>query len=808
MRTFLKYVVMALAVCAMVACNEEPEPQPQPKPEPTPTPTTRTVEVEATFVATTKASLLDNMEFDWEPQNCSLVLLTNDAKQVESKSVAVENGVALFTFDIPYETTSARAFFAPTTLTPTQMQARVAHSVTLNSAGSTNGLALTLMGKESLPLALAGAKSAAVQEEVLKATANLRLATSLARYMIYSSEESFVGENILSVTLEANAPIAGTLLHDLAKNTYAVSTSEVPSQSVVATLHTPYEVGADKDAARGIFMELLPARSTGAKVVVRTDVAKYTFDYAKQEISFECGDVHTHYFDLKNATSRIENGTQVVTYNTANLLPSLSMSALGGEQDMGYYLASVDGVEDTTNYSADYYTQISFEAVDASGAVAEWVSGRIINNNHPILTISKNESTEGRTATVKLVYTPSNKEFAIENPVIATIEVAQNGATATHSLSYRWFGEGEIVVAGGGFSGVKGLGYFLAYLDGSTTAVPDAEAIEPFFKTVEVTSDADWCQVNVVGANFNNLELSAIDANPSTTEERVATITATFVGDSETYIMTPDNTAFTLRVVQQPSKAAGEKSELYYTTLNLSTSLMVVANGIGERDLGYFFAMVDGSQTDDGGSKWFASLELESSDSWIAARIGGNHIYLTVEPSAENIWRKGTVTLTYPESDTEVEIVGGNPVIVIDIIQMPAASEAPVAVYTFGNDPNNISMKREVSIGAAGVENIGIHWLSVYKVIDGAVDGTRDNTFGDEAHAMTYSYVDAEGNSIDWLSASVGGDWLNYSAAVNTSGKARVGYIYVHPATGSGQAYEGYNIPNPCLVVKVTQSAE
>lgn len=806
MRIFLKHVVMALAVCAMAACNEEPEPQPQPKPEPTPTPTTRTVEVEAIFVATTKAYISDAMEIDWQAQNCKLSLVTNEGVIVISKSVVAEEGVATFSFDIPYATESADAYFCANELTAAAMKANVEAVATQAAVGSTNGLALTLMGKESLPLALAGAKSAAVQEEVLKATANLGLATSLARYMIYSSEESFVGENVLSVTLEAPVPINGSLVYNLTEGTSSLAQSGVaPSQ---VTLHTPYAVGADKDAARGIFMELLPAKSTGAKVVVRTDVAKYTFDYAEQEISFECGVVHTHYFDLKNATSRIENGTQVVTYNTANLLPSLSMSALGGEQDMGYYLASVDGVEDTTNYTADYYTQISFEALDASGAVAEWVSGRIINNNHPILTIAKNESSEGRTATVRLVYTPSNKEFAVENPVIATIEVAQNGATATHSLSYRWFGEGEIVVAGGGFSGVKGLGYFLAYLDGSTTAVPDAEAIEPFFKTVEVTSDADWCQVNVVGANFNNLQLEAIDANPSTTEERVATITATFVGDSETYIMTPDNTAFTLRVVQQPSKAAGEKSELYYTTLNLSTSLMVVANGIGERDLGYFFAMVDGSQTDDGGSKWFASLELESSDSWIAARIGGNHIYLTVEPSAENIWRKGTVTLTYPESDTEVEIVGGNPVIVIDIIQMPAASEAPVAVYTFGNDPNNISMKREVSIGAAGVENIGIHWLSVYKVIDGAVDGTRDNTFGDEAHAMTYSYVDAEGNSIDWLSASVGGDWLNYSAAANTSGKTRVGYIYVHPATGSGQAYEGYDIPNPCLVVKVTQSAE
>lgn len=798
MKKFLKFGALALLTLFMAACEETPEPQPQPKPEPEPTPTTRPLEVEAIFSATSKASLSDAMEFDWEPQNCSLVLLTNDAKQVESKSVSVENGVARFSFDIPYETTSARAFFAPNTLTPTQLQVKVAHSVTLNAAGSTQGLALSLVDTEPMltPVSAPGA------------TVNMALATSLARYVVYSSEEALVGEKVLSVTLEANAPLAGTLLYDLAKNTYAVSTSETPSQSVVATLHAPYEVGADKDTAKGIFMELLPAKSAGAKVVVKTDVAKYTFDYGEQELTFECGAVHTHYFDLKNATSRLENGTKVVTYNIANLITVLSMSALGGEQDMGYYLASVDGVEDTTNYTADYYANISFEIEGADGAAADWVSGKIVNNNHPVLTIAKNDSTEGRTATVKLLYTPSTKEYAIENPVIATIEVAQNGATATHSLTYQWFGDAVVTIPGGGLGGVKGLGYFLAYLDGSATAVADAEAIEPFFKTVEVTTNADWCVVNVVGGNFNNLELVAIEPNPSTTEERRATITATFKGDTDTYIMTPDNTAFTVEVVQQPSKAAGERSELYYTTANLSTSLVVTPAGVTERDLGYFFAMVDGSQTDDGGSKWFASLVVESNVSWLTARIGGNHVYLTADSSAEADWRKGVVTLSYPESDSEVEIVGGNPVVTIEVTQMPASSDAPVAVYTFGNDPNNLNMRQNMTVGAGGCTNAGVTWMSVYKVVDGVVDGTRDNTFGDDAHAMTYTYVDAEGNSIDWLSASVGGDWLNYSAAENASGKSRVGYIHVHPATAAGQVYEGYNIPDPCLVVKVTQSAE
>lgn len=89
MKNLLKLGAVALLTLFMAACEETPEPQPQPKPEPEPTPTIRPLEVEAIFSATSKASLSDAMEFDWEPQNCKLVLLTNEAQQVESKSVEV-----------------------------------------------------------------------------------------------------------------------------------------------------------------------------------------------------------------------------------------------------------------------------------------------------------------------------------------------------------------------------------------------------------------------------------------------------------------------------------------------------------------------------------------------------------------------------------------------------------------------------------------------------------------------------------------------------------------------------------------------
>ena len=804
MKRLFKFGVIALAVVAMFACeNPQPEPQPEPKPEPEepaepsePAPTTRALDVVACFSATSKATLNDALEIDWAvATNPSLVLLTDKGAKVTSKGVTVEEGDALFSFDIPCETSSVKAYLAPAELTATSMSVSIEALATQNVAGSTEGLALNFATPESV----------AVAEEATEVVATLALTSSVARYMVYSSNEELVGESVLSVTLNAESDVCGTLVYNLAEGTTSLTAGAKSAKTVLAT---PYVVGAEKDSAMGVYMEFAPTTAEGAVVVVKTDVATYNFEFGDEALEFSLGAVHTHYFDLKNATSRLENSAHIVSYNTANLLPALSMNALGGEQDMGYFLASVDGVEDTTNYTAEYYTQISFEIVGTSGEAVDWLSGSIVNNNHPVLSVAKNESFEGRTATVRLIYTPSNpKEYSVENPVIATIEVAQNGATATHSLAYQWFGDSVINVVGEGFSGVKGLGYFLAYIDGSTTAVSDAEALEPFFKSVSVSSDADWCVAAIVGGNFNNIQLEAIEANPSTTEQRVATITATFNGDRNTYLMTPDYTAFTIQVVQQPSRAEGVKSQLYYTTNYLTTSLVISSSGItSEKDLGYFFAMVDGIQTDDGGSKWFASLEMVCDAEWVSAQIRGNHIYLTAEPSSVADWRKAKIMISYPESDSDVAVIGGNPVVTIEITQLPAASEAPAAVYTFGNDTNNISLQRDMTVDAGGCTNKGVTWMSVYKIINGEVDGTRDNSFSDEAHAMTYSYVDGEGRSIDWLSASVGGDWLNYSAAENTSGESRVGYIYVHPATKAGQVYEGYNILDPCLVVKVTQS--
>lgn len=792
MKKSFRLLAFALAALSFVACgNDDQEPPVEEKP--TPEEEVRTIEIGAWIDVTTRAALTDQIAMNWEGAQELFSVIDENGKQLTIKSLSATDGV-LLTVEVPKESTALKVLYAPSVLTPSSMQSTISAEATQLAAGSSEGIAITLMSPEWL----------SVEGDAKRVDAPLELASSMLRFMVYSSESAFVDENILSVSLDADdsATLHGSLVFDLKDNGYklngGVSFSKV-------SLATPYQIGAEKDTTKGVFMELAPAVSQGVKYVVATDVAKYTFEVT-DEVEFQMGTIHTAYFDLKNATSRLENDAQVVTYDTTYLTTSLQMSAMGGVQDMGYYLASVNGVQDTANYEADYYTQITFASRDAEGAAVDWVSCEIQNFNHPVLTIAKNASTEGRSCEVDIIYTPSSKIYAIENPVIATIAIAQNGATATHSLTYQWFGDQVVTIPGAGLSGVKGLGYFLAYLDGSPTAVADAEAIEPFFKTVEVVSDAEWCTATVVGGNFNNIQLENIEANPSTTEERTATITATFKGDTDTYIMTPDNTAFTIKVVQQPSKAAGVKSELYYTTANLSLAPVVSPAGVTEKDLGYFFAMVDGSQTDDGGSKYFATLEVASSASWLTARIGGNHLYITAEPSTEG-WRKGVISISYPESDQEVSVVGGNPVVSVEVTQMPASTSGNTAVYTFGNDPNNIVLRKDMTVGKGGCQNTGVTWMSVYKIVDGQVNPTRDNTFGDEAHAMTYSYVDDNGSAIDWLSASVGGgDWLNYSAAENTSGAQRVGYILVHPATAPGQAYEGYDILDPCLVVKVIQS--
>ena len=241
MKRLFKLGVIALAAVAMFACeNPQPEPQPEPKPEPEepaepsePAPTTRALDVVACFSATSKATLNDALEIDWAvATNPSLVLLTDKGAKVTSKSVTVEEGDALFSFDIPCETSSVKAYLAPTELTATSMSVSIEALATQNVAGTTEGLSLNFATPESV----------AVAEEATEVVAPLALTSSVARYMVYSSNEELVGESVLSVTLNAESDVCGTLVYNLAEGTTSLTAGAKSAKTVLAT---PYiEVSA------------------------------------------------------------------------------------------------------------------------------------------------------------------------------------------------------------------------------------------------------------------------------------------------------------------------------------------------------------------------------------------------------------------------------------------------------------------------------------------------------------------------------------------------------------------------------------
>ena len=99
-----------------------------------------------------------------------------------------------------------------------------------------------------------------------------------------------------------------------------------------------------------------------------------------------------------------------------------------------------------------------------------------------------------------------------ENP-FATVKITQAGTSTTYSLSYTWFGQTEFTLEGDGDE--VDLGYYLAYLDGSSDFVPDST--EEIYGVVEyeVESSEEWLTVRTTGNNHpTGLAISTIATSP------------------------------------------------------------------------------------------------------------------------------------------------------------------------------------------------------------------------------------------------------------------------------------------------------
>ncbi len=105
---------------------------------------------------------------------------------------------------------------------------------------------------------------------------------AIVELQLYSSDETLRNEKIRSVTFESETPLAGDFSFDMKTMTVKedLPISGYESKMATTVLEKPAVIPATKDEAARIYLTIAPGQYTG-QIVVRTDVAKYTFRLAK-----------------------------------------------------------------------------------------------------------------------------------------------------------------------------------------------------------------------------------------------------------------------------------------------------------------------------------------------------------------------------------------------------------------------------------------------------------------------------------------------------------------------------------------------
>ena len=651
-------------------------------------------------------------------------------------------------FDFPYETVQAEA-------------------------GRAEGI-FKLVSAESVTLTAeqiaAGAATVTPKFEVVGA---------ILRFLVCSTDETLRDEKLVSVELEANADITGTCRHNFVTGERTVFAAAENARNAKVALGTPCPLNeaVSNATAHGVYIHIIPAETNGYSYTVTTDKHVYTFR-STRTFAFERNKLHNITLNLAKATSVLDLDRSTVTYNTANLPAEKEISSMSGRNvSVGYYIAMLDGEEDIADYDAEYYKNVSVVVRGADGSSVSWLTGRVGNNNWLYITYDENKAAEPRTAYVDMIYTPD--EYQIAATPFATVAITQAAYANTHTLAYRWFGGGQYILSGDGEE--KATSYFLAYLDGAAEFVPDSNA--DFYPTVrfDVESETEWLTVKRAGNN--NITLSCF-ANPSTTDERKATVKAFFDGDKDTYLLDdPDAPLFSFEVTQAAGSEGLDVKTVYYDISPLNISRTWDSDAVASVDLGWFFAYEEGNDTRFENGRYFSNLNISSSAEWASATVAGNHIYLTLAKNTGDV-REAVITAEYPVATDPSVTVRDSADGVAFTFTVSQASGLPKTVrYEWENG---------ALIGSVHDATAETEWGMRFGTLWAYVDGERNTDTGSKYYGVQFDCGDAGG----WLSGIMAwGSQIYARCTENTTGTLRQGVIRMYlPETESIEVEGGNTI--------------
>lgn len=137
---------------------------------------------------------------------------------------------------------------------------------------------------------------------------------SVIDFQVFSSNETYAAETILSVKFEAATPVAGSFSKDITAvkfNTESTLTiSGFTGKEVLTTVANAPAMGADRANAAHVYMVVAPTTNVTGSVIVTTNKAAYTYSLSSAQ-TFKRAGLKSFGLNLGTCQNRVEEETAI-----------------------------------------------------------------------------------------------------------------------------------------------------------------------------------------------------------------------------------------------------------------------------------------------------------------------------------------------------------------------------------------------------------------------------------------------------------------------------------------------------------------
>ena len=431
---------------------------------------TANVELEESgSTAATRANWVDGKGLQWDAADATKLGLIDDKGSVNASTdmTISTDGTAVFTGEVNSEATKFLASYP-------KVNAGVndgCSTIYFNIASAQTQAAAGAMESADGKVAMVGMAPIALSS-VTEYSASMRMISSIARFLIYSTEGKT--DKVKSVSVTSDQTISGArvaIVNWSNSGNYEFNGGEV-SKTATVTLSETFDLSGitSKNNTKGIYLGLIPATSTATTYTVTTDKGAYTFT-PSSDVEFKAGTIHNIPLNLDKGTfASTENDVIFSTQVTGNQTASQNVDAQAHTLLLGVTTATCGGEAVTMSSEDCKPVVVGDEGADLSWITADWEN---TSNYNFRITIAKNNTTSERAAKVYMEYKGIRSKNWInvhqdagtgesENPDSGDGEDSgdsgsgDSGETGTHTFSYTLFNNAADKSTGTGFGSAAG----------------------------------------------------------------------------------------------------------------------------------------------------------------------------------------------------------------------------------------------------------------------------------------------------------------------------------------------------------------